>query len=202
MSRDWFAVYVGILTRPKYRRLSLVARAALFHIWCLAGGQRPEATWTSVEEFLDVLELDGYPAAAVYDELVERQWIEVDDDGRILVHDWDQHQLAATNAVRREYERDRKRDWRRAKPGVEPQSNPLPPAPPSPDITGSTQGQDTTTQVSPIVRDTSGTTRREPASLRALEGGGADSESFDAEAYDARVRAAQEARFARQGRRS
>jgi hypothetical protein len=152
MSREWYAVYVGMIGRPKYRRLSLEARAALFHVWCLAGGQTPEATWRSVEEFLEVLELDGYPAA-VFDELVDRMWLDVDTDGRVLVHDWDQHQLAATNSARRIYERDRKREWRRSKPGGE--ANPPPPAPPSPDITGATQAQDTTTQESPNVPDAS-----------------------------------------------
>ncbi len=153
MTREWHAVYDGVIRRPKYRRLSLEARATLFHVWCLAGGQTPEATWPTVDEFLEILELDGYPRAA-FDELVERVWLEIDADGRVLVHDWDQHQLAATSAAQRIYERDRKREWRRSKTAGD--SRPLPPAPPSPDITGSTQGQDITTQKSPDVRDGSG----------------------------------------------
>jgi hypothetical protein len=167
MSRDWLAVYVGILQRPKYRRLSIEARAALFHVWCLAGGQSPEATWSTLDDLTEQVELDGWTtnATAVLAELIERRWLDVDVDGRVLVHDWDDHQLAATNAARRAYERDRKRDWRRAKP------EPLSPAPLSPDTTGSSQGQHTTTQVSPNVRDTSGTDGDErPHKLRALEG--------------------------------
>ena len=80
MSREWHAVYDGMIGRPKYRRLSLEARAALSHIWCLAGGQTPEATWPTVDEFLEILELDGYPRG-VFDELVGRTWLEVDTDG-------------------------------------------------------------------------------------------------------------------------
>jgi hypothetical protein len=167
MSRDWLAVYVGILQRPKYRRLSIEARAALFHVWCLAGGQSPEATWPTLVDLTEQIELDGWAANAtdVLAELIERRWLDVDAEGRVLVHDWDDHQLAATNAARRTYERDRKRDWRRAKP------EPLSPALLSPDITGSTQLQDTTTQVSPDVRDKSGTNGDDhPRKLRPLEG--------------------------------
>lgn len=134
MSRDWLAVYTSVLGMPRYRRLSVPARAALFHIWMLAGGQSPEATWRTAADLGEHLELDGFPDD-VLDELQTRGWLEFDDDKRILVHDWDDHQLAATNAVRRAYERDRKRDWRRAK-----EHNPLPPTPPSPDITATQQG--------------------------------------------------------------
>lgn len=195
MSRDWIAAYVSTLGRPKYRRLTLPARAALFHVWLLAGGQDPEATWPSMADLVDVLELDGYPAPVV-SELVEREWLDIDDRGRILVHDWDQHQLAATNAARRAYERDRKADWRRAKPGTEP-VDPLLPAPSSPDITGSTQLHDNTTQVSPNVRDTSGTRPRprivgvNPESV---------AQAFDPVTYDQQVAAIQQREFARKSR--
>jgi hypothetical protein len=71
MSRDWLAAYTGILGRAKYRRLSIPAGAALFHIWLLAGGQAPEATWRSREDLADSLDLDGYPADVI-DELLLR----------------------------------------------------------------------------------------------------------------------------------
>ena len=45
MSRDWIAAYTTTLRKPKYRRLTISARAALLHVWLLAGGQDPEATW-------------------------------------------------------------------------------------------------------------------------------------------------------------
>ena len=112
MSRDWCAIYAAMLGRPKYRRLSVPARAALFHVWLLAGGQTPEATWPSRADLADMLELDGYPPAVV-DELTDRRWLDIDPAGRVLVHDWDDHQLAATLAARRTYEADRKQDWRR-----------------------------------------------------------------------------------------
>ena len=147
MSRAWLAVYVGLLSRPKYRRLSIPARAALFHIWLLAGGQTPEATW-SRDELADVLDLDGYPASVI-DELLERRWLDVDDDDRLLVHDWDEHQLAASKAAQVDYERDRKADWRRRRQ-VHGTADP-PPAPPP-----GTQ-QDITEQPSRSVPDTSGT---------------------------------------------
>jgi hypothetical protein len=145
MSRDWLAVYTNVIRRPKYRRLRIPARAALFHIWILAGQQHPEATWDEPADLISELELDGWEnedndrglqapecATGVIDDLIASGWLDVDDAGRLLVHDWDDHQLAATNAARRAYERDRKRDWRRAK---EEPPNPLPPAPSSPDIT-------------------------------------------------------------------
>src|SRR5690348_2489346 len=116
MSRDWLAVYVAVLGKAKYRRLSIPARAALLHVWMLAGGQAPEATWRDRGELADVLDLDGY-SIEVIDELLARGWLDVDVDGRILVHDWDDHQFAASEAARQAYERDRKRDWRRLRAG-------------------------------------------------------------------------------------
>jgi hypothetical protein len=114
--------------------------------------RRPRQRGRLSRNFQEVLELDGFPRSA-FDELVAREWLDVDPDGRVLIHDWDQHQLAATNAARRIYERDRKSEWRRSKSTSE--LNPPPPAPPSPDTTGSTQAQDKTTQGSPYARDVS-----------------------------------------------
>lgn len=160
MSRDWAAIYTAMLGKPKYRRLSLTARAALFHVWLLAGAQEPEATWPRREELADVLELDGFPPEAL-EELVARRWIDVDTDGRLVVHDWDEWQLAASESSRRAYERDRKQDWRR-KRGRETD---LLADPPSPEPLSTVQKQDTTgtrqdrtEHVSPNVPDMSGTT--------------------------------------------
>lgn len=154
MSRDWLAAYTGILGKPKYRRLTIFGRAALFHVWLLAGGQTPEATWSSRADLADLLDLDGYPPDCIQ-ELIDRQWLDVDPDGRVLVHDWDDWQLAATRAARTAYERDRKQEWRRRH--KEEIVAPLPPRPLSPDITVTQQVHDTTTQESQSVRDTSGT---------------------------------------------
>lgn len=152
MSRDWHAVYAAVLGKSKYRRLTIPARAALFHVWMLAGGQEPEATWQTRAELADVLDLDGYPLG-VLDELIERRWVDVDDRGRLTVHDWDDHQLAATSAARRAYERDRKTDWRRQRdrPQKAERPSPLSPAPLSP------TGHHITGQESPIVPDVSRT---------------------------------------------
>ena len=159
MSRDWLAVYVGILHRAKYRKLSLESRAGLLHVWCHAGTQTTEATWPDRRALQELLELDGYPPSVV-DELIERTWLDVDEGGRILVHDWDQWQQAATKAAQDAYEADRKRDWRRRvrQRDQQPKSvggDPLPPAPPSPDIKGSTQLDEKTTQESREVPDKS-----------------------------------------------
>jgi hypothetical protein len=156
MSRDWLAAYCGILGKPKYRRLTIPARAGLFHVWLLAGGQTPEATWPNRDELADALDLDGYPLD-VLDELITRSWLDVDATGRIVVHDWDDWQLAASRAVRREYEADRKREWRRRNRVEQDDVPPLSPAPLSPDSDRTGTQQDKTEQVSPIVRDTSGT---------------------------------------------
>jgi hypothetical protein len=163
MSRDWLSVYVGILQRPKYRRLSIEARAALFHVWCLAGGQNPEATWPALDDLTDQVELDGWAAnaTAVLAELIERGWLDVDAEGRVLVHDWDDHQLAGTIASRRAYEADRKRDWRRQR-----RENALPPAPPSPverEVTA-------TVQMSPNVPESPGHVRDTPRGIVPSEG--------------------------------
>ena len=163
MSRDWLAAYCGILGKPKYRRLTIPARAGLFHVWLLAGQQTPEATWPDRDALADALDLDGYPVD-VLDELVTRHWLDVDEAGRVVVHDWDDWQLAASRAARAEYERDRKRAWRRNRRDEDADPAPLSPAPLSPDSDRTDTQQDKTGQVSPIVPDTSGTpTGRTPS---------------------------------------
>lgn len=147
MARDWLAVYTATLTKTKYRKLPIEARAALFHVWMMAGGQDPEARW-EVDELRETLELDGYPATAL-DDLIRRGWLDVDGE-YVWVHDWDQHQRAVTAKVRTAYERERKQGWRnrQKEAGQTPLSdNSLP------DKTGISH--DIT--VSPVVRDMSGT---------------------------------------------
>lgn len=158
MSRDWFAVYAATTRKPKYRRLTIPGRAALLHVWMLAGGQDPEACWRA-DELRETLELDGYPGD-VLDELIAREWLDVDDQ-RLWVHDWDAHQQAVTEKVRSAYERERKQDWRLRKKEQAPSL----PAPSLPNTTGTQHGQDIT--ASPIVRDVSGTPpRRKPTPPR------------------------------------
>lgn len=139
MSRDWIAAYTAMLGKPKYRRTSPVAKGALLHVWLLAGQQAPEATWPHRGELAEILELDGFPPD-VLDELLDRRWLDVDPAGRILVHDWDDHQLAATRAIGHAYEADRLRAWRRKKKADGPDDPDAvsPPVPPSsvPNTTG------------------------------------------------------------------
>lgn len=153
MSREWLALYCGILNKPKYRLLSPAGRGALLHLWALAGAQSPEATWDSRDELLDVFELDGFEAGNV-DELIALRWLDLEPDGTLTVHDWDVHQLAASKAIQTAYEAARKRTWRRTKVA------PLPPTPSNPDRTG----HDTTGQyIGPgRVPDTSRTSPDEP----------------------------------------
>jgi hypothetical protein len=135
MSREWLALYCGILNKPKYRRLSPAGRGALLHLWALAGAQNPEATWDSRAELLDAFELEGFEAGNV-DELIALRWLDLELDGTLTVHDWDVHQLAASKAIQTAYEAARKRTWRRTKIA------PLPPTPSNPDTTGhDTTGQ-------------------------------------------------------------
>lgn len=132
MSRAWHAVYAATLGKPKYRRLTVGGKAALAHVWMLAGAQSPEATWRR-DELTEILELDGFDAAVV-DELVKLRWLDVAEDGQIEVHDWVDHQLAASGEVRATYERERKQLWRRSKSGDKSGTRPgqrNPPAPPT-----------------------------------------------------------------------
>ena len=157
MSRDWAAIYTAMLVKPKYRRLSLPARAGLFHTWLMAGSQHPEATWRNRDELAEMLELDGFPPD-VLEELLARRWLDTDDAGRVVIHNWDQWQLAASDASRRVYERDRKQEWRRKRRHDAEEADPLSPAPLSPvqeqDSTGTQQ--DRTEQESPTVPDAPG----------------------------------------------
>lgn len=113
MARDWIVVHLSILRSPKYRRLTPAGRGALLHVLVLAATTRPEATWPSRAALADYLEVDGFDPD-VLDELVRHGWVE-EANGCIVVHDWDQHQYAVNDAVRREYEAHRKRDWRKRK---------------------------------------------------------------------------------------
>src|SRR4051794_17658813 len=105
MSRDWLAVTTRLIRTPKFRRLPASAQLSLVYVWALAGDQTPEATWPTPDDLADLLELHGRPRSDV-DELVGARWLDQLDDGRIGAHDWDDHQLAASVAVRRAYEAD------------------------------------------------------------------------------------------------
>jgi hypothetical protein len=151
MSREYFCGFTAILNKPKYRRLSPAGRGALLHLWALAGAQDPEATWNSRDDLLDAFELEGFEAGSV-DELIALRWIDIEPDGTLAVHDWDDWQLAASLAIQRSWEASRKRKWRRRK------SPPLPPAPLSPEkIRG--EERRTVPDTSGHVPDTSRTSR-------------------------------------------
>lgn len=143
MSRSWLAVYTAMATKPKYRRLSPISRGALLHVFILAGFQNPEATWSDPEELRDALRLENFPDAC-YDELLGLQWLEV-EDGAVVVHDWDEHQRAATKEAQRAWEAARKKEWRNKK--REP-SSPAPSPPTRQDITPQHKGPGHGTDVS------------------------------------------------------
>jgi hypothetical protein len=110
MSRDWFAVKATNLTNAKYRRLSPAAKGALTHVSMLGCLQEIEATWPDPDELRATLEMDGF-APTVYDELVQHGWI-AEDDGGVVIVDWDAVQYAAGKEAQRRWEARRKRQWR------------------------------------------------------------------------------------------
>jgi len=111
MTRQWLALYTAMLTKPRYRRLSPMGRGGLLHVLVLAGYQSPEATWDDPAEFRDALRLEGFPDG-VADELIGLGWLE-EEQGALVLRDWDKHQVAASESIRREWEARRKREWRR-----------------------------------------------------------------------------------------
>jgi hypothetical protein len=117
MTRDWFAVWAKIVHLPKFRHLSDDAQLTLIYVWAIAGEQDPEATWQSLEELGDLVELNGRPRDSLTD-LVARHWLDVAADGMVSAHDWDAHQFAASEAARAAWERLYMRDWRRRKRGA------------------------------------------------------------------------------------
>lgn len=125
MSRDWLALYGAMIAKPKYRRLSPIGRGALLHTFLLAGFQSPEATWRDPNELRESLFLDGFPEGAL-DELVSLGWLE-HEDGALIVHDWDQHQFAATSSIGHQWEAMRRREWRKKKRPPSPSPAPLTP---------------------------------------------------------------------------
>ena len=112
MSRDWLAVYVHAQDKAKFRRLSPRGRGALLTVWLLAGTESPEAQWRSRDELEELLILEGFDCDDLA-ELVDERWLDIEPDGTVLVHDWDEHQLAATKAIGQAFEAARKREWRR-----------------------------------------------------------------------------------------
>lgn len=111
MTRNYVAVQAVLPHRPKFRRLSIPGRAALFTVWCDATTRTPEAIWKSHAEIADVLDLDGF-GPEVLAELIASGWLDELDGGRLAVHNWDEHQVAYSRDVTRAYEAARKFDWR------------------------------------------------------------------------------------------
>jgi hypothetical protein len=114
MRREWFSGHTGMVLRPKYRRLSPAGKGALLHLWNLASYQSPEATWNSRDELLDAFELEGFDAGNV-DELIALHWLDIEQDGTLAVHDWDQWQMAASVDIRNAWQAAYMREWRHSK---------------------------------------------------------------------------------------
>jgi hypothetical protein len=145
--RDWFAVYCRLPRTPKFARLNDAAKLTLLYTWALAGDETPEATWPSLDALAAILALYGRSRESL-DSLVSAGWLEV-DDSRVMVHDWDAHQLAATTEARRVYEADRKAEWRRRN------------APPTPPFDRTSQDKTGVPKRPGHVRDMSGTPPRQ-----------------------------------------
>ena len=137
MSRDWLALYPRIIRHPKFRKLPESAQLSLVYVWCLATDADPEATWPTLDDLGDALELHGRSSEDLAI-LVDRGWLDV-SDGRVEVHDWDDHQLAASKAIRDAWEASRKRDWRRRKRAEEHPDD----ARTRPDASGPAEARDT-----------------------------------------------------------
>jgi hypothetical protein len=111
MGREWFAVYSRLIRTPKFRRLSDAAQLSLLYIWALAGDQPTEATWGSLDDLADLLDMHGRSREPLT-ELVQARWLDVDGQGQAAVHDWDMHQYDADAEARRRYEAAYMREWR------------------------------------------------------------------------------------------
>ena len=60
---------------------------------------------------IELLELDGFSESDC-DALFAGGWLETDSQGRVWIHDWDEHQRAYDENTTRAYEAARKADWR------------------------------------------------------------------------------------------
>jgi hypothetical protein len=127
MSRDYFAVFTKLFRTAKFRRLGESAKLTLIYTWAVAGDETPEATWRDRATLRDALGFYGRPAEDV-DELLAAGFLDEHEDGMVEVHDWDDHQLAASKTIRDAYEASRKREWRRQ--AREPRAGTPPPPPP------------------------------------------------------------------------
>lgn len=117
--RDWFAVQCRLIRHPKYRGLDDEDQLTLLYLWAIAGDETPEATWGSVERLEALLRLSGRPAGSV-PRLIAAGWLDIGPGGSIIVHDWDEHQYAATAEAKRTYEAARLQRWRRGRAGPPP----------------------------------------------------------------------------------
>lgn len=111
MSRDWFAVQCRLVRAAKFRRLSEPAQLTLIHVWAIAGDESPEATWTDLDE-LEAALLRYARSRTSIDELAAAGWLDVSPEGEVSVHDWDEHQWAATERARNDWQAKYQREWR------------------------------------------------------------------------------------------
>jgi hypothetical protein len=131
--RDWFAVQCRLVRLPKFRRLSDDAQLTLFYVWAIAGDETPEATWRTTEDLLLALQVHGRnPAmlvgaraqgAGAIEELRAGGWLDSLEDGRLAIHDWDDHQVYASREIKNAWEAARLRKWRKARQAPPPASS-------------------------------------------------------------------------------
>jgi hypothetical protein len=112
--RDWFAVQCRLFRLPKFRRLSDAAQLTLIYVWGIAGDETPEALWRTVDHLALALQLHGRDQGTI-EELRAGGWLDTLEDGSVVVHDWDEHQVAASREIKNAWEASRLRKWRKAR---------------------------------------------------------------------------------------
>lgn len=89
MTRAWYKVHgANTLVSSKWRRTPYVVRGALLTLWTIASMQTVEGEWSSRDDLIEDLELDGCPKAdEVVDRLIALRWVDCTPEG-CTVHDW------------------------------------------------------------------------------------------------------------------
>ncbi len=117
MTRSWYKVYgANTFASSKWRKTPFVVRGALLSLWTIASMQSEEGRWSSREELVEALELDGCPKPdEVVDRLIALRWIDA-VGVEYVVHDWREWQEdmpePKSGAQRTREWRERRRDGR------------------------------------------------------------------------------------------
>ena len=112
--RPWFIIALARFTAAegrRFRRLTDAAQLTLIYVYAAACLESPEATWPDEDALADALVMLGRKRDTlppIIADLKKAGYLERDDDdGAVLLPEWDAEQFAASHLICRALENDR-----------------------------------------------------------------------------------------------